>query len=157
MEVTMTRDGKEQYCAAILKRYQGSGKVEKGKILDEFCEICGFNRSYAIRLLNQGYKKRRSKPGRRSKYADDADFMKALRHIWRASNYKCGRLLKQVIGYYIPTYSKHHGELCDETKEKLLMVSASTIDRVLKRVKAQYGKGRYQQPSQARLLEVRYR
>lgn len=142
MEVTMTRNGKEQYCAAILKRYHRSGKVEKGRILDEFCEVCGFNRSYAIRLLNQGYKRRRSKPGRRSKYADDAEFMKALRIIWKASNFKCGRLLKQAIGYYLPSYPKHHGELSTETKEKLLQVSASTIDRVLKRIKAQYSKGR---------------
>jgi hypothetical protein len=42
---------KREYLKEIKPRYQCTGKREKGRILDEFCRVCGYHRKYAIRLL----------------------------------------------------------------------------------------------------------
>lgn len=133
---------KREYLQAITRRYHRSSKRVKSNILDEFCTICGYNRSYAIRLLNQGHKRKRRKPGRRSRYGG-ADFTQALKRIWLASEQLCGRRLKECMSWYVEYYPKHHGELSPEVKCLLLQISPATIDRVLKKTKAKYaGKGR---------------
>jgi len=38
---------REKISKAVVKRYKKSSKKEKGKILDEFTKITGYNRSYA--------------------------------------------------------------------------------------------------------------
>ena len=75
-------------------------------------------------------------------YFPEKEFKKALRNIWRASNYKCGKRLKESISYYLPYYEKHHGELSAEVEEKLWQISPASIDRILKPIKARYSKGR---------------
>lgn len=49
----MSRKSKREYLLAIWERYQRVGKRFKGKILDEFCEVCGYSRKYAVLLLNR--------------------------------------------------------------------------------------------------------
>ncbi|MCB0321298.1 MAG: transposase family protein [Bdellovibrionales bacterium] len=133
---------KREYYQAIIKRYHRSSRAEKGRILDEFCENCGYNRSYAIRLLNQGHKRLGKKPGRRSKY-DNQEFIRALRNIWKGADYKCGKRLKKAIPSFLPYYEKHHGNLAPEIELMLLKISPATIDRVLRKTKAlYYGKGK---------------
>ena len=41
------------YLQAIQKRYRQSNRAAKQTILNEFCEVCGYARKYAIRLLNR--------------------------------------------------------------------------------------------------------
>ncbi|MBI4925197.1 MAG: hypothetical protein HY843_04660 [Bdellovibrio sp.] len=48
----MSHLAKIQYLIAIWDRYQKIAKKEKGRILDEFCAVCGYSRKSAIRLLN---------------------------------------------------------------------------------------------------------
>ena len=43
---------RKEISKAVVKRYKKSSKKEKGKILDEFTKITGYNRSYASWLLN---------------------------------------------------------------------------------------------------------
>jgi len=38
---------RKEISKAVVKRYKKSSKKEKGKILDEFTKITGYNRSYA--------------------------------------------------------------------------------------------------------------
>lgn len=54
---------KQAYYEAIHLRYRQANRYEKSRILDEFCQICGYQRKYAIRKLNQtlGYKKRKKR------------------------------------------------------------------------------------------------
>jgi hypothetical protein len=133
---------KKQYLQAVVKRYHVSGRREKGAILNEFCAVCSYNRSYAIRLLNYGHERRRKKPGRRSKY-DNPGFIQALKRIWLAGEQRCGKRLKRAMPLYLPFYAKHYGEVSSEIRAMLLAVSPATIDRLLRRTKAKYaGKGR---------------
>jgi hypothetical protein len=41
----MVQQSKQDYLAAILGRYLRAGREYKRKILDEFCEICGYHRN----------------------------------------------------------------------------------------------------------------
>ena len=59
----MSRNSKREYLLAIWGRYQRAGREYKRKILDEFCEVCGYARKYAIGLLNRKPQARRKKPG----------------------------------------------------------------------------------------------
>jgi hypothetical protein len=40
------------YLKAIYSRYKKVSKPLRARILDEFCQVCGYNRKYAIGLLN---------------------------------------------------------------------------------------------------------
>ncbi len=56
---------KREYLEGIRPRYQRAGKREKGLILDEFCEVCGYDRKHAIRLLKRITELKRKRSGRR--------------------------------------------------------------------------------------------
>jgi hypothetical protein len=56
--------------------------MDKGKILDEFCAVCGYYRKYALRLLNRSPAARStSKSGRPSRYAVP-ELPTTLKAIW---------------------------------------------------------------------------
>lgn len=48
----MGNKGRWDYLRAIYERYQKAGRKAKKVILNEFCANTGYNRKYAIRLLN---------------------------------------------------------------------------------------------------------
>jgi hypothetical protein len=68
--------------------------------------------------------------------------MEALKRIWVATRYLSGKLLKRSIKFYMSTYETHCGVLPLEVSEKLLRISAATIDRILLPTKRQLGKGK---------------
>ena len=62
-----------EYLKEIHLRYKYASRAQKKNILDEFCDNCGYNRKYAIRLLNSKNKsrpKKVSKQGRKKFYHD---------------------------------------------------------------------------------------
>ena len=69
----MTKEARKAYLLAIRKRYRESDRGAKTRILDEFCEVCGYARKYAIRVLNRparGPTRSRKRPGRKPVYCD---------------------------------------------------------------------------------------
>ena len=48
----MSQKSRWDYLKAIYTRYHKVSKELRARILDEFCQVCGYNRKYAIRLLN---------------------------------------------------------------------------------------------------------
>jgi len=92
----MRNESKNDYLRKIKPRYLKVSKLEKEKILDEFCLTCGYNLKYAIRKLNAKdppknkyeYRKR----GPKSKY-DHPDIDKVLRTIWINTNLPCSKRL----------------------------------------------------------------
>ena len=50
---TMARRSKQEYLRSIYDRYQHAPRAQKGTMLEEFCKVCGYNRKYAIWLLNR--------------------------------------------------------------------------------------------------------
>jgi hypothetical protein len=128
----MSQKEKRAYLEAILRRYRKSGRKQKAKILDEFCEVCGYNRKYAIRLL---HKKRKGKPkekrGRKPRYDANA-LLGPLKTIWFGTDQMCSKKLKAALPEWLPHYEQSYGLLSDLLRGQLLTVSAATVDRLLK-------------------------
>ena len=125
-------------------RYQKGSKREKRKILDEFVESTGYHRTYASYLLSRhgrrvvvarktiivGDIRKRVRKKREPVYG--AEVVKALKQIWVILDLICGKRLKTALPEVVPKLEKW-GELKvdGEVREKLLRMSASTIDRLL--------------------------
>jgi len=144
------------------KRYAKATKRGKTKILDEFVAFTKYNRCYAARMLRLtegkviGYSRI---GGKRIKYIIGKDkrikrktvriygkdVFLALKRIWAIFDFICSRRLTPFMAEAVEKLEKH-GEidLTPEVREKLLQISASTIDRLLKPEKDRYrlGKGR---------------
>ncbi len=50
----MPIEARREYLKAIIERYQKASRKQKSVILTEFCEVCGYNRKYAILILKRG-------------------------------------------------------------------------------------------------------
>ena len=134
------RKSKREYLLAIWDRYQRVGRRFKSKILDEFCAVCGYTRKYAIGLLKRKPRQRRKKPGPRRQY--DGSVLAPLKVIWLACEQMCSKRLKVALALWLPFYEQEYGALAEPVRQKLLRMSAATIDRLLKPERARYpGKG----------------
>jgi hypothetical protein len=133
----VTLSAQREYLHAIWERYNKGTKKAKSLILDEFCAVCGLTRKHAIRLLRRRPQEPCRKPGPAAKY--DGEFVEHLVRLWRAMRYMCARLMKRAIPLWLP-YDDHPG-LSPEIRQKLLDVSASTIDRLLKPYRTARRKG----------------
>lgn len=142
LENIMCQNDKRVYLYAIKDRYHKANKKEKSIILQEFCEVCGYNRKYAIRLLNTKSRiKPKKKPGSKTIYHTE-EFIEALKNIWIATDYICSKRLKSAISLWLPYYESYHSAISDQTKQHLLKVSPATIDRVLKPMRILSKRGR---------------
>lgn len=146
----------------LKKRYNKATKKQKSVMLDEFCAITGYNRCYASWILKikkdkvLGYmtiggkrikfvaskkkKKKRKKP-RIYTY----DVFLALKKIWAVFDFICGKRLAPFMAEAVEKLEKHKEiDLTGKVREKLLNISASTIDRLLKSEKDKFrlGKGK---------------
>ena len=120
-----------EYLKEILLRYKYAARAQKKNILDEFCNTCGYNRKYAIRLLNSKNKSRPQKASKRGrkKFYHDPLIAQVLTDIWVATNLACAKRLKAMIPLFLPHYKKYI--LSKEIKEKILKISPATIDRLM--------------------------
>jgi hypothetical protein len=123
----MPIEARKQYLIAIAERYKKASRHQKSVILSEFCEVCGYNRKYAILILNAGPRLNgvKSKPGRPSKY--DESFADCLKLIWEATGRICSKKLKAAIPIWISFF-----DFSEKQKGLLLGIGSSSIDRVLK-------------------------
>ena len=135
---------RQSVTAVMAGRYRKAGKKDKGQILDEFSQLTGYNRSYAAWVLRNVGKRirinnnliivgdRRKKIRRDKPRSYDEKVLRALRKIWVIMDCMCGKRLVGVLGELIPVLEEHGEiELDTRTKQKLLRISASTIDRAL--------------------------
>ncbi|MEW6081436.1 MAG: hypothetical protein AB1576_06640 [Bacillota bacterium] len=131
------------------KKYRRASKKEKGDILDSLVTLTGYNRAYASYLLGLCVKKvlvrgsdgkvyrlvagPKAKKSRRREKAYGQDVLAPLRRIWHVMDLSCGKRLAPCLRWLVPKLEQC-GELSvtPEVREKLLSVSASTIDRLLK-------------------------
>lgn len=133
---------KKVYYNAIRDRYKKATKQQKTIILQEFCSVCGYNRKYAIRILNNSKKNKwqKSRAGCKPIYSSEA-FFTVLKNIWIAADYICSKRLKAAIPLWLPYYESTYGSISNNIKLKLCTVSPATIDRLLKRVHLHSNKG----------------
>jgi len=128
----MSPKSKKEYTSQIKSRYKDSTKQDKGLILDEFCNVCDFNRKHAIRILNsnpsQFHKHNLSKRGRK-KYYTDPYIKEILWDVCVATNLPCSKILKAILPLWLPHYEY---EIPDNIYAQLMSISPATIDRLMK-------------------------
>ena len=123
----MSRLAKKQYLIAIMDRYQSAGRLEKARILSEFCSVCGYNRKYAIRLLNQPIRVSRERPGRKAVYG--LEVKNLLTEFWHALGRICSKRIQAALPEWLPAFEAARGSLPDDIRGLLLAMSPATIDR----------------------------
>ena len=69
--------------------------------------------------------------GRKPKYRDEA-FQDAVRQLWKDMDHKCGRHIRSMIPEWLGFFEHEHGQLEASVHERLLVVSASTLERIIK-------------------------
>jgi hypothetical protein len=147
----LTVKEKQKATRITATRYQKASKKKKGTILDEFIALIGYDRCYASYLLrNHGRKvrvnnkvvtvgdiRKRYKRRRERTYGDDV--LKPLKQIWVIMDCICGKRLQPMLKEMLTILQKHKElRVTTEAKKKLLRISASTIDRILKPERKKY-------------------
>jgi len=137
----MSQRSKRELLERIRPRYLKAAKKEKQTILNEFVATTGYHRKYANRLLKQGASRKRAKPkGRKKIY--QGEVVVVLTRIWEI----CGRICSKRLHPFLPEMVKvleRHDELhlSEETRDLLLQMSRSTIDRCLQPARFEQRKG----------------
>jgi hypothetical protein len=142
MDQTMSRTTRKEVLTKLRRRYEQAGQEHKRKLLDQAQELLGYHRKAAIRALRapQLPLGPRLITGRPLTYEPER-LLPWLRPIWQGTDYACGRRLEAMLPEWIPAYEQHERKLPSEVKEKLLLASARTLDRLLEPLRAR-GAGR---------------
>ena len=150
----LTMQQKKAVTKEYILRYQKASKKEKKALLDEFTTLTKYHRKSAVRLLGAktakqvlvciGGKPVKVKPekkrpsNRKGKRIYTDEVISALRLVWTFFWFKCGKILaplmRQQMGYIAqwPAFG-----ITADIAEKLTKMSEATIDRYLKKDKAE--------------------
>jgi len=136
---------RREVMSAVMERYRSATRAEKGRILDALCATTGWHRKHAVRAL-----RRRATVGpgevgapqeRKRRYC--ATIKDALTALWEASDRVCGKRLKVMIPTLLPALEQHGRlRLGQADRDRVLAISAATIDRLLVDVKIAASGGR---------------
>jgi len=144
---------KWEYFRAVYERYCKAGREAKQVMLNEFCLNTGYNRKYAIRLLNgppPGKQAERRPRGRRPQYGRQT--LSILAAIWEAAGYPWSVRLKALLPSWMPWIRKRY-RLSREMEKQLLGISARQIDRRLKAKKRERKRSIYGRTKPGSLLK----
>lgn len=139
MRHTMSLQSRRELLACVAPRYQRVCRKEKQAILDEFTAATGYHRKYAITRLTDFDPEARSqrKPSHRSRRREYTPAVQtALVTVWEAAHRICSKRLVPFLPDIIDSLERHgHLSLSAATREKLLGISPSTVDRLLYEVR----------------------
>lgn len=155
--MVLTMREKQAITREMACRYRQADRKAKGAILDQVMSMTGYNRCYATqRLRNWGRQEilpADAGNGPLSALADgsavsgrrkrprvyDEKVVDALTQVWRIAGCICGKRLAPFLAELVPILERHEElVLQDETRTKLLAISAASIDRALAEEKAAY-------------------
>jgi hypothetical protein len=157
MGTKMTHTARAELTQVVRRRYCAASGAEKRKILDEFIAVTGYHEKSAIRALNaKPTTKGRQTRNRPSLYDEAA--RAALIVLWEASDRVCGKRLRALLPILLPALERNgHLHLHEPMRQKILAMSASTIDRLLRvpRSATRLKKARRAMPAARRRVRVR--
>lgn len=140
--------------AATRSRYQSGTSVEKSRILDEFVSVSGYHRKYATQILGRTTIPPGAGKAKSRAYYGESD-RAALILLWEAADRICGKRLKAALPVLVPAMERSgHLDLDRRVRERVLAMSAATIDRLLKEVRIQAGRGRRRNSAPAVAKEI---
>ncbi|MFZ0552328.1 MAG: transposase family protein [Steroidobacteraceae bacterium] len=157
MATKMTHTARAELTNAVRRRYGAATGAEKRRILDEFIAVTGYHEKSAIRALNaEPVAKTRQTRVRPSLY--DEAVRAALIVLWEASDRVCGKRLRALLPVLLPALERNgHLHVAEPIRQKILAMSASTIDRLLRvpRSATRLKKARRAMPAARRRIPVR--
>jgi len=140
MSLMMSQESRREVLGKMVERYGGRGREGRRRLLDEVCELCGYGRKYAIKLLGGKTPLAgggRGRGGPRPRYGEAEK--PVLKAIWLSAEQPCGKRLKAAVPLWLPDYEREVGTLGAELRGRLLAMSAATMDRLLAPVKVSLG------------------
>ncbi|PZM80247.1 MAG: transposase, partial [Candidatus Melainabacteria bacterium] len=129
----MSKQSRKELLESLRPQYLSASWTRKGELLTLFVEATGYNRKYALSLLNDEQVKEnlRTRP---RKY--DEAFKTALILVWEASNCLCSKRLVPFIPELVTALERcGHLQIEAAVRVQLLSVSAATVDRILRPVR----------------------
>ena len=140
MSLKMSEKSTGEILKIMRPKYARRGREARSRLLDEFCQLCGFERKYAIKLL--GGKRRaqgaiHARSGSKAKYGEAE--RKVLKAFWLADEQPCGKRLKAAVPIWLPDYEREAGPLEDDLRAQILRISAASMDRLLAPCRASAG------------------
>ena len=120
---------RDEHIKRLKDRYKDSSKDAKKFILNDICLTWGIDRKYAIKLLSGNKKSSSKKAGRQATY--DGRLVRHIFILWDSMERICAKRMKAALPIWLPFY--RDPEFDPNLKYQLLKMSASTIERFLKR------------------------
>jgi hypothetical protein len=112
--------------------YQQAETVRKSLLLDQFIEVTGYTRKYAIGLLNHPEKSKQVIQRSRLPFYG-SEVLQALCLAWKATRYVCAQRLMPFLPEVIPLLERcGHLALTEEHRSQLLAMSLTTAKRFLR-------------------------
>jgi len=127
----MSMGSRQEVVERLRRKYQTAGPGYRRNLINELCSVGGYERKYAIKLLNgkrPGPRGQR-RGGSRPRYG--AAELAVIAAIWRWGDYPCGKRLVAMLPLWLPAYQQRHGVLAAALRRQLHHVSAPTLDRLL--------------------------
>lgn len=134
----LTMRQKQAVTKELKTKYKLAGKKSKSIMLDDFCELTEYNRTYAARILRTEYVFQRKKAieVNKRKIIYDDDVLDALIKIWIIADGICGKRLAPFLPDLLDRLIQFKEiRVNKRVYSKLTKISASTIDRLLKNTK----------------------
>ncbi len=141
----LTMKERKAVTKVLAKQYRQAQKKEKGRILEQYVKVTGYNRHYAAWVLRhhgkqvefrpgivfEGTAQRRPRPGRKRTYGDEV--LQALKKVWEMLDYISGKRLAPALQEVVPRLvALRELRVKKSLQKQLLEMSPATIDRLLK-------------------------
>jgi len=138
----MSQAVKENWLPKVRARYEKRSREGKTRMLNELCEDHGYERKYAIKLLNgslpEASGRRRAGPVPQYEVIEPI-----VRQMWLAAEQPCGKRLVPILRQWLPFYERRYGEVSSRQRKLPGRVSSATLDRLLGGARAESpGRGR---------------
>ncbi|MDI7246628.1 MAG: transposase family protein [Bacillota bacterium] len=132
-DMPLTLRERQSVIRELAARYACASRKEKSQLIVQLTELTGYVRSYAARVLRKPPRlgQPRRPHGKRG-LVYGPPVIEALRKVWLILDCISGKRLAPFLAEIVPILERH-GELRldDDTRKKLLSMSAATIDRRL--------------------------
>ena len=128
LAMSMSEKSTEEYTKKMRARYARlTGRKARGKLLDEFIEITGWERKHANKVLlgKRRSKGRRGKRGAPRRYG--VELTRVLKTCWLAMEQPCGKRMKDMLSIWTKHLDSTQGSLTLDSGKDFLIFYLYTI------------------------------
>ena len=128
---------RDELLEVLHHRYREAERSGKSRILDEFVSVTGYHRKHAIRMPRGSRSTEARKRGALNvMYGNEVQDAPVV--FWEVSDRMCGKRLQVLLPSLVEAMKRHgHLALSEDVRAGVLAMSAATIDRRLRGVRAE--------------------